>query len=355
MRNIALASDDNFAIPLKVAIYSYLKSNPEPTRVHVLFESLSEEHLDSLRMIASQISPDSEIVAHKVDSEKFEQRNDCSVTSTATCVRYLIPEIIQDCDTVLYLDSDLVVVGDLGELFTLDISDSLIAGVRDRYVSTTPWGAELQRRFGVGDYVNAGVLLMNLRNMREEETTSRFLELDVKNKFPYRDQDVINVTCSGRVLCVDQKYNDFIFDGDASSCILHFAGKYKPWYAKPNKFQAVWWKNFDEMAELLGNKVSLLMQMPVPNLFDADDRIRTSFDRFIDGLGDVEEAMTQRWSLIKMLLGIFVSQDKNSIILSSYIGCFIRLISQGEFERRVFFGAYSFYRFLWRIKRKLKH
>lgn len=109
------------------------------------------------------------------------------------------------------------------------------------------------------------------------------------------------------------------------------------------------------MAELLGNKVSLLMQMPVPNLFDADDRIRTSFDRFIDGLGDVEEAMTQRWSLIKMLLGIFVSQDKNSIILSSYIGCFIRLISQGEFERRVFFGAYSFYRFLWRIKRKLKH
>lgn len=355
MRNIALASDDNFAIPLKVAIYSYFKSNPESTRVHVLFESLSEEHLDSLRMIASRISPDSEIVAHKVDPGKFEQRDDCSVTSTATCVRYLIPEIIQDCDTVLYLDSDLVVVGDLGGIFALDLSDNLIAGVRDRYVSTTPWGAELQRKFGVKNYVNAGVLLMNLRNMRREEATSRFLELDVKNKFPYRDQDVINVACSGGVLCVDRKYNDFIFDGDASSCILHFAGKYKPWYAKSNKFQAVWWKNFDEMAELFGNKASLLLQMPVPNLFDADDQIKASFDRFIEGLGDAEEVVTQRWSLIKTLLGIFVSQDKSSIILSSYIGCFMRLISQGEFERRVFFGTYSFCRFLWRIKRKLKH
>lgn len=350
MRNIALASDDNFATPLKVAVYSYFKSNPEPTRVHVLFENLKEDHLDSLRIIASRISPDSEIVAHKIDPGKFEQREDCSVTSTATCVRYLIPELIQDCDTVLYLDSDLVVVGDLSELFSMELGGNLIAGVQDGFVSTRPWGREMRAKFGVSAYVNAGVLLMNLRQMREEGITDKFLSLDAGNNFPFRDQDVINAICSGRVVVLDQKYNYFIFDGGLSAKIYHFTGNLKPWYVNRNDYQKVWWKNFEGCLKVLRDEGDVIQKIPTPNLSDADESTRKEFASFMQGFKNKYPDFGVQGSDFWMLFLIMISQRKESKILSAYIRCFIDLSSDSVLDKLILLVSFGCLRAILRVK-----
>lgn len=350
MRNIALASDDNFATPLMVAVYSYFKSNPEPTRVHVLFENLSEKHIDSLRKIASEVSPDSEVVAHKIDPGKFEQREDCSVTSTATCVRYLIPEIIQDCDSVLYLDSDLVVVGNLEELFSLELGEDLIAGVQDDFVSTRPWGREMQTRYGVAAYVNAGVLLMNLRQMREEGVTAKFLNLDAGNNFPFRDQDVINAVCSGRVVLLDQKYNYFIFDGGLSAKIYHFAGNLKPWYVNKNNYQKAWWKNFEGCLKVFGGEGNVMQKIPTPNLSDADDVTKKEFANFMKAFKARAPGVGGQCSDYRALFLMMISQRKESKILSAYIRCFIDLCSRGVLERLMLSVSFGFLRAILRVK-----
>ncbi len=350
MRNIALASDDNFATPLKVAVYSYFKSNPEPTRVHVLFENLNEDHLKSLQIIASRISPDSEIVAHKINPGRFEQREDCSVTSTATCVRYLIPELIQDCDTVLYLDSDLVVVGDLSELFSMELGENLIAGVQDDFVSTRPWGREMKARFGVSAYVNAGVLLMNLRQMREESVGDKFLSLDAGNNFPFRDQDVINAVCSGRVAMLDQKYNYFIFDGGLSAKIYHFAGNLKPWYVNKNDYQKVWWKNFEACLKVLRDEGDVIQKIPTPNLSDADEATRKEFVSFMQGFKNRDPGFGVQGSDFRMLLLMMISQRKESKILSAYIRCFIDLSADSMLDKLIFLVSFRCLRGILRVK-----
>ena len=353
MRNIALASDDNFATPLKVAVYSYFKSNPEPTRVHVLFENLNEDHLKSLQIIASRISPDSEIVAHKISPGRCEQREDCSVTSTATCVRYLIPELIQDCDAVLYLDSDLVVVGDLSELFSMELGENLIAGVQDDFVSTRPWGREMKARFGVSAYVNAGVLLMNLRQMREESVGDKFLSLDAGNNFPFRDQDVINAVCSGRVAMLDQKYNYFIFDGGLSAKIYHFTGNLKPWYVNRNSYQKAWWENFEGCLKVLRDKGDVIQKIPTPNLSDADEATRKKFVSFMQGFKNRKPDSGVQGSDFRVLLLMMVSQRKESKILSAYIRRFIDLSSESMIKKLILLVSFGCLRVILRVREVL--
>jgi UDP-glucose/galactose:(glucosyl)LPS alpha-1,2-glucosyl/galactosyltransferase len=173
-------------------------------------------------------------------------------TRKATWYRVLLPEMRPDLERALYLDSDLIAVDSLEPLWALDTDGYLVAAVtnvfEEHHYKHERLGPDLPQ---VRDYFNAGVLLMNLEEMRRAGSTSALLEYgraraqDLK----FRDQDVLNAVLGSRRLPLHPRWNcmnsillfswaeemlgrEAVAEARAHPAIRHFEGPYanKPWH-----------------------------------------------------------------------------------------------------------------------------
>ena len=191
--------------------------------------------------------------------------------SVETYFRFLIQKILPGYDKVLYLDCDLVVNGDVAELYQTDVDGYLLAAARDPEFLAHVHGAkpEIQkyifRDLGMKDpenYFQAGVLLFNEKEMRKAYTLEQWLTFASK-PYRYNDQDVLNIYCEGRVKYLDMAWN-LITDCDhtrvshvlihapahiqeeyaiahAAPKIIHYAGHRKPWHKATEDLGYYFW------------------------------------------------------------------------------------------------------------------
>jgi lipopolysaccharide biosynthesis glycosyltransferase len=162
--------------------------------------------------------------------------------------RILLPELLPHAERVLYLDSDLIVTDDLQPLWDIDLDGCLLAAVTNPlYPFMPPYPAISLGIPNASDYFNSGVLLMDLGQMRAEDTTSRLRQYATRhpgNHFP--DQDALNVVCRHRRLSLHPRWNvqsslyelrtselpfptSEIEEARAHPAIIHFIGPFKPW------------------------------------------------------------------------------------------------------------------------------
>jgi lipopolysaccharide biosynthesis glycosyltransferase len=112
------------------------------------------------------------------------------------------------------------------------------------------------------EYVNAGVMVLDLKKMREDRLQGDFEEL-ARQDLEFQDQDVLNIRCRGRIAHLHPKYNVHCmldYERCADICdrlwlrgewtsavenpaVLHFAGE-KPWVGSGCFYYDVWWKWF---------------------------------------------------------------------------------------------------------------
>lgn len=156
---------------------------------------------------------------------------------------------LTDVDKIIYLDSDIVVLDNILSLWRYDINDYFIGAIEDKYSDLMGY------RVGLSEndiYINSGVLLMNLKKIREENIENLFFE---KLRLPnndYSDQDVINDLCKEKILFLPLKYNLMLTTDDPSSfpkrrneynnslkapVILHYS--IKPWIL-PVQYSEYW-------------------------------------------------------------------------------------------------------------------
>ncbi|MGC4387295.1 glycosyltransferase, partial [Streptococcus suis] len=89
-----------------------------------------------------------------------------------TYYRYLLPEILVDCDKVIYLDSDLLIRCDVKELWDIDVSQHYLAGVNEIDIVNRFPDHKLKLGFDLDElFINAGVLVCNLQKMRQDKIT----------------------------------------------------------------------------------------------------------------------------------------------------------------------------------------
>ena len=148
----------------------------------------------------------------------------------------------------------------MSELYNIDIKDNYIAGV----VSPSYYFKEQEncKRLNLPSmrkYINAGMMLMNLMQIRRDNITQKFKEL-VKRNSNGQDQDVINVACYGKILTLPPKYNAMVFslkennpllrhlyteeeisEANKSPIIIHYANKFKPWNSIGVYMEKFWW------------------------------------------------------------------------------------------------------------------
>ena len=172
---------------------------------------------------------------------------------------------------VLYLDSDLIVEGDIAELYSSDLGDNLLAAVRDidflgnvnmKNGDRLKYARKVLGMKNPYDYFQAGVLLLNTEEMRRLHSIEEWLEFASDDRFIYNDQDVLNAYCEGRVTWLDYDWNvmidcggrianvfsfaphevfDAFNDSRRHERIVHYAGFEKPWkFAYCDRSQLYW-------------------------------------------------------------------------------------------------------------------
>ena len=178
-----------------------------------------------------------------------------------TYFRYVIADIAPKLDKVLYLDADLAVNGSLKNLWNIPLEGFYAAGVRDLCIEKE--GHKAKIGFKEDDlYVNAGVLLLNLKKIREDNMVQKLFENteNLTGKIKYQDQDVINITFKNKIKEIDSIYNFTSENVRAErpkrkdAVVIHYTGQKKPWMKEcRNKLKNVWQK-YNKLNQEIQNK-----------------------------------------------------------------------------------------------------
>lgn len=230
--NVCLACDDNYAQYAGVVITSVLTSSAEDDYInfYILDGGISDEKKLEISSLTSLKKCEINFV--QIDSELFEDYKQIKThdyITISTYYRLKLPSLLPHIKRILYFDCDFIINSSLKDLFETDIGDAPIAGVLDidkRKVHKNP------------TYVNAGMLLMDLENMRKLDLENKFLDWTRKHKdtITCGDQEIINEVCRGNIKIVDEEWNvqSSNFTNRSSYTRspkgIHFVAKKKPWH-----------------------------------------------------------------------------------------------------------------------------
>ena len=198
---VVFICDDHYAIPTCVAITSLLCNKNEDTRyaVTVLGRALSEENVRRLRSLGEFVT-----VLACEGAKNACYANTHHYVSEAALLKFDIPQLLGQYDKVLYLDSDVLVLEDLSQLYATQLDNRYAAVVRD----LLGMYYQFHTRTGVSAYFNSGVLLLNTRQMRKDRMTAKLFRNKANDPWKLlMDQDTLNVTFAENVVWLHPRYN----------------------------------------------------------------------------------------------------------------------------------------------------
>lgn len=202
--NILYSSDNAFAQYAATSISSLLSNNIDEEKIVIYYidNKINKKNINLIEKIVSNYNR--KIIFIDIDevTEGFERSDNYFISSYARLFASKIP----DLDKIIYIDCDTIVANSLSELWEIDLKGLLFAGVRDTI------SLEHALSIGLGQnhqYINAGVLLMNVSLMRELNFPEHTIKLVKKNngKIPHEDQGIINILARDRIKVIDPKYN----------------------------------------------------------------------------------------------------------------------------------------------------
>lgn len=250
--NIAYCVDNNYIKYCATSLYSILSNvnRNQKLSVFILHDgSIEQQNFNKYNLIFEEFK-NCKIKFIKIAKDEFADfplnRNYISFT---TYFRLRIYDFIpSDIDKILYIDCDTIINKNIVELWKTELNENLLAAADDE------GGITQIRRLRLPDtyrYFNAGVILFNVKQMRNEKIYNKFVSNYFLNRYAItlQDQDILNLTCVNRVKYIDlawnsnsrlyrfneleRAYNDETAK-NAAFCpfILHFTDKDKPWQEK---------------------------------------------------------------------------------------------------------------------------
>ena len=256
------AVDDRYIPFLGVSLTSLINNTSKNNNylIKILCTNVSKENMDKIKLYEKEnISIEFVDINNELNNieNKLYTRN---YFSNTTYFRLFIPELYKQYDRAIYIDSDTVILTDIANLFNMSIEDNLLAAVPDGAVQTIEVFQEyVEKVVGMADYncyFNAGVLLMNLKELRNYNFQEKFLYLLEKIKFEVaQDQDYLNRLCKGRVKIIDDSWNKMPITANYKETkdikIVHYNLGFKPWFFDNIPYQEFFWK-YAEKTEFLG-------------------------------------------------------------------------------------------------------
>jgi len=210
MINILFGGNYKVFDGILLCLLSMTKHCNEPLNVYILtadvtelkdeYKPLNDNQISTLKNYIQQKNPNSNISLIQLGQE-FNHwiTNSSNKLNSYTPFAFLrlFADKIDLPDKILYLDTDIMINGNIKELFETDISNHELAIVKDRY------GHFFIRPF----YFNSGMLLMNMKKIKETGLLFKVREMCFNKKMAFPDQSALNKYCKSK-LYIPRKFNE---------------------------------------------------------------------------------------------------------------------------------------------------
>ena len=235
MINVLFNVDDNYKRQCKAVIRSILAH----TKSKITFYIVGAKKGD--------FEPFNVVYLDKPDTSMISARKEFGHITECACYRLFAPLILKDIDKVIYLDCDTLVLDDIKKLW--DFEPEYIAGVQDPM-----WRYQANKNNLKHLYINSGVMVMNLKNLRKLDYLSMIINTqNGLNNLSLLDQDIINIAFSDKIEHLPLEWNVYARIFSETTCdmikvrdnpsIIHWCGGQKPWNSET--WQADKWRKYD--------------------------------------------------------------------------------------------------------------
>ena len=161
--------------------------------------------------------------------------------------RFFIPLLFPRYEKAVYIDSDTILRGDIAELFDMELGENVVMAMVDPKVNyIKEFKDYVEKALGVPheEYVNDGVMLMDLRKMRKMKYLSQMVEIIQKYDADLvaPDQDYLNVILKGKIGHFGSEWNaEPTEEFSKETKLVHFNLFNKPWHYKNVPGEKIFW------------------------------------------------------------------------------------------------------------------
>ncbi|MDR0572280.1 MAG: glycosyltransferase family 8 protein [Rickettsiales bacterium] len=234
---VFFTTDDNFADYTAVAMTSILYNTDSFVEFYIINNRLNgfnKRRIMSLKDKFDNVS----IEFVFVDADKIFK--DFGTIGrrlpVETYFKILISTLKPNLDKVIFLDSDIIAFDDITKLYNEDLGGYMLgARLDDRFIQSVPDMKFFKKNLETGEehkYFNAGVLLIDTKQWRENNVQEKLFEIEKKYRpsLTFHEQHVLNKFFSeAGYMVLDGKYNEYSnCNGNKSTVIKHFLGNDKP-------------------------------------------------------------------------------------------------------------------------------
>lgn len=233
---VAITSSDAYSIFLCVLITSIVQNSNKENNYDIIVLSNEISDINKSLVLSTVVGYSNFSIRFfeiKDILQKYNFYTNYHITIMTYC-RLMLVDILQNYHKCVYLDCDVIVNHDIADLFNIHIGNNYVAAAIDTVMAgwdnlqnTECTCIDFQCRqeqyeynvneLGVKDvfkYFNAGILVMNLIEIRKRYTGDDLLRLASSRKWKWFDQDVLNKICYEKVYILDTKWNFMSHDWD---------------------------------------------------------------------------------------------------------------------------------------------
>lgn len=212
------------------------------SRIKPEYTSMTDEQVVFLERVIKTKKSDNKVTKIDITNLYEKEFGNCK-NENAYCTPYTLLRLLADLvpeipDKILYLDIDMMANDDISKLYHIDISDYEYAAVKEKYGSVFIWP----------DYINAGMLLLNMKKIKETKLLEKARNLIKTKKMLFADQDAIYRSTTKKLL-LPRKYNEQSSFKRADTVICHFC-KRLMWLPYPHTENYKQWQIDDIHREL---------------------------------------------------------------------------------------------------------
>lgn len=212
------------------------------SRINNDYIPISDKQVEFLDSIVKGKNTDSKVIKKDV-TKLYEEEFMNSPNESAYCTPYTLLRLLADKvegipDKILYLDIDVMIADDLKKLYDINVEGYEYAAVKEKY------GCWLIRP----DYINAGVLLLNMQEIRRTGLLKKAREKIKAKKMLFADQDAIFWSTTSKKI-IPRIYNEQSKFNKKNTVVCHFCKRLMFWpYPHTENFKQ--W-NIDEVHSIL--------------------------------------------------------------------------------------------------------
>lgn len=301
MYDVVLNLNENYVPYAAVLIASIIQNTKEDSKLenkayhfHLLMDSISQENRDNLENLALELSKiyPCTLSIYILDDQLFREYSMPTLNGNYLAYYRLkigsaLPLSIKRC---VYLDVDMVVLGDLRELFEVDLQGKICGVVMEGKDNDTQNILESKNKINksiaiVSNYFNSGMLLVDLDLWRQENIEDRAFEIVKKYYCHKHDEHILNAVLQGQTFKILPQWNMMVFLYCRAVClnergkinmpynrkdfnnalknpkILHYHTHHKPWEDSKiylnycNKFLGQYWWDMVEQTPIFKEKL----------------------------------------------------------------------------------------------------